>query len=496
MKLKRLIPLVLALSLLAGCGNSGGGVSPSPDPVSPSPSGQIMVTPSGEPSDSVSPPTDTVPPVDLSAFALAQAAYPEFPAYPEQPADDGDWNAFFDAESKYYQAVRALRGDCGSALLYAHDTLLDFAARSTPLAMAGHEGENTVYSPLSLWSALVMAAQCANGDTQRELLSALGADDAASLRSLMRQVWTLLYTDDGRDALTLANSVWLNDTAQGHYVQGTLDVLADELFSSVYSVPMGTDEADQAITDWIADQTHGLIGDSGPVVETKAITLAVLASSLYYRAGWRDEFYESFTEEDTFTSASGQESRVDFMHKTVSDGLFLDQDGYQAAYLPTRLGEMVFVLPDEGVTPESLLEDPDFLENLQFTDPDAEDADPAAHWGEIQWSVPKFDVNSNLDLLDTLKNLGVTGLLDPDRSDLSNLTDIPAYLSQALQLARVKVDEEGVEAAAVTILVMDAGAAMPPEDSEICVMDLDRPFLFVVRSQDLPLFVGVVNQVG
>ena len=62
--------------------------------------------------------------------------------------------------------------------------------------------------------------------------------------------------------------------------------------------------------------------------------------------------------------------------------------------------------------------------------------------------------------------------------------------------ARVKVDEEGVEAAAVTILMMDEAAAMPPEDPEICVMDLDRPFLFVVRSQDLPLFVGVVNQVG
>ena len=507
MKLKRLVPLALAVSLLSGCGGPSGGQPPAPGPESPAPSGQIMVTPSGEPSPSgqitVSPPpsgesvpSNIAPPIDLSACALAQAAYPKFPAYPEQPADDGDWNAFFDAESDYFQAVSALRADCDPELVRNNQTLLDFAAKSTPLALAGHEGENAIYSPVSLWSALVLAAQCASGDTQRELLSALGVSDADTLRALMRHVWLMLYTDDGRDALTLANSVWLSDAAQGHYVQDTLAVLADELFSSVYSVPMGTAEADQAITAWISDQTHGLIGNSGPVVETKALTLAVLASSLYYRAGWTDEFYEDFTEEDTFTSAGGQESRVDFMHKTVSDGLFLDREGYQAAYLPTRLGEMVFVLPDEGVTPESLLEDPEFLSGLKFVDPRWEHADPttAAHWGEIQWSVPKFDVNSNLDLLDTLKNLGVTGLLDPDRSDLSNLTDIPAYLSQALQLARVKVDEEGVEAAAVTILMMDAGSAMPPEDSEIC--DLDRPFLFVVRSQDLPLFVGVVNQVG
>lgn len=502
MKLKRLVPMVLAASLLAGCGSAGGGpsASPSADP-SPSAPGQITVNPSGEPSPSVTP--SAPPPIDLSAFALAQAVYPEFPTFPQLPAPGDDWAAYDAAESAYFQAVNALRADCDPALVRNNQTLLDFAARSTPLAIAGHEGENAIYSPVSLWSALVLAAQCANGDTQRELLSALGVSDAESLRALMRQVWLMLYTDDGRDTLTLANSVWLNDAAQGHYVQDTLDTLAKDCFSGVYSVPMGTDEADRAVTDWVSEQTHGLIGGDEPVVRTNAFTLAVLASSLYYRTGWVDEFQDAFTEEDTFTAANGQESRVDFMHKTV-EGLFLKREdckdarnGYQAAYLPTRLGEMVFVLPDEGVTPESLLDDPEFLSGLQFVDPNWEHADPtvAAHYGEIQWSVPKFDVNSNLDLLDTLKNLGVTDLLDPDAADLSNLTDIPAYLSDAFQLARVKVDEEGVEAAAVTILMMDEAAAMPPEDPEVCVMDLDRPFLFVVRSQDLPLFVGIVNQV-
>lgn len=493
MKLKRLIPLVLAVSLLAGCGQTGGGPSPSPDPVSPSPSGQITVSPSGVPSPFVSP--TAPPPIDLSAFALAQAAYPEFPAYPETPEENSGWGAFYEAENAYFQAVSALRADCDPALVRGNRTLLDFAAKSAPLAIAGHEGENAIYSPISLWSALVLAAQCADGDSQKQLLDALGVSDTASLRDLMRQVWLMLYTDNGRDALTLANSVWLRDTAQGHYVQDTLDVLAKDCFSGVYSVPMGTAEADQAITDWISEQTHGLIGDSGPVVQTDDLTLAVLASSLYYRTGWVDEFQDAFTQEDTFTAAGGQESKVDFMHAN-RDGLFLKRGGYQAAYLPTRLGEMVFVLPDEGVTPESLLQDPEFLGSLQFTDPDEEGADPAAHYGEVQWSVPKFDVNSNLNLLDTLKSLGVTDLLDPDRSDLTNLTDIPAYLSDAFQLARVKVDEEGVEAAAVTILMMAESCAAPVEEPEVCVMDLDRPFLFVVRSQDLPLFVGVVNRVG
>ena len=144
---------------------------------------------------------------------------------------------------------------------------------------------------------------------------------------------------------------------------------------------------------------------------------------------------------------------------------------------------MVFVLPDEGTAPESLLQDSDFLGKLEFD-----------RFGPVEWSVPKFDVNSDLDLMETLHKLGVTDLLSPGKADLSALTDLEASLSDAKQLARVKVDEEGVEAAAATILSFKlTGATI--EDPEVCVMDLDRPFLFVIRTENIPRFVGVVNQV-
>ena len=142
-------------------------------------------------------------------------------------------------------------------------------------------------------------------------------------------------------------------------------------------------------------------------------------------------------------------------------------------------------LPDEGITPESLLEDPEFLSRLDLNGEDR-------RIGEVQWSVPKFDVDSQLNLLEMLKELGITDLQDPDKADLSALTNLSAYLSDAVQLARVKVDEEGVEAAAVTMLMERCLSA--PINPEICVMDLNRPFLFVIRSENIPLFIGVVNQ--
>ncbi|MBQ1887296.1 MAG: serpin family protein, partial [Firmicutes bacterium] len=56
---------------------------------------------------------------------------------------------------------------------------------------------------------------------------------------------------------------------------------------------------------------------------------------------------------------------------------------------------------------------------------------------------------------------------------------------------RVKADEDGVEAAAYTVIMVKATSAMPEEPIEFTV---DRPFIFeIISSEGLPLFTGVVN---
>lgn len=424
-----------------------------------------------------------------SRMALSEPVYPEFPQQPQFPEEGGSeaWQSYSEAYDKYMDALAALRGEDSHVTEAEHAALTAFAARSIPLVLAGQEGKNAIYSPLSLWSALAMLARCAEGDSRQQVLDAMGADSVDALQDQVEHLWRALYTDDGQSALILANSIWLNSNLQGTYVPETLDVLARKHYAGTYSVPMGSGTADEAITNWVSEQTKGLIGGEAPVVETLPETLALLVSSLYYKAAWQEEFSAGRTEEDVFTDADGNESRVDFMHKT-EDANFIRREGYQAARLSTHLGEMVFVLPDEGVSPESLLGEPEFFSRLEFYG-------DAANWGEVQWSVPKFDVSSDLDLMDALKSMGITDLPDWDRADLSALTDLDAFLSDAKQLARVKVDEEGVEAAAVTILMGDT-AALPPQPTEVCVMDLDRPFLFLIRTQDVPLFVGIVNQVA
>ena len=428
----------------------------------------------------------TGPTLSGSAQALAVPEYPELAKVPAEPVSNSDrawedWNEAYDAYWADWRAFReaapALEDQPGLP-----EALADFSADSAALALAGEN--NRIYSPISLWFALAMLAETTAGETRQQVLTALGAEDMEQLRSWAESLWHALYTDDGTATLLLGSSIWLGEDVGFH--QDVPDTLAEHYYAASYRVPMGTDEADRALAAWVAEQTRGLIGGNGKVLETTPDTLAVLASTLYYQAGWRNEFLPANTSKDIFTTAGGESLTVDFMHRTDRNVSFLRREGYEAAAISTYLGQMVFVLPEEGVTPNDLLSDPDFLSGLDMDSGDAIQ-------GEVQWSVPRFDVSSSLDLRPTLEGLGITAALDRDAADFSPLTDTePVWVDQVKQIARVTVDEQGVEAAAVTLMA-EAGEGPPPEDPTICVMDLDRPFIFLIRAEDTVLFAGVVE---
>ena len=153
---------------------------------------------------------------------------------------------------------------------------------------------------------------------------------------------------------------------------------------------------------------------------------------------------------------------------------------------------MWFILPDEGVSVDALLENEE-VTRLMVSGPEGQ----ANEYVKVYFSVPKFDISAQLDLIGGLKELGITDVFDPEVSDFTPMTTETdgVFVSQATHAARVKIDEEGVEAAAFTVLEPGDTAPMPPE-REI-YFTLDRPFLFAISSQDgLPLFAGVVNQPG
>lgn len=229
-----------------------------------------------------------------------------------------------------------------------------------------------------------------------------------------------------------------------------------------------------------------LLDAIGEIDEKKIIRAHEPVKRRFYRK-WMGPVLARNTEQGTFHAPSG-DLTCDMMHGGANAYYWGDHFSAVARGFDAMMGAMYFILPDEGMSVDELLSDGEAFRFLQKPDRWKNVAYPIIHL-----TLPKFDAVSDLDLIEGLKALGVTDVFDARVSDFTPMTrDMPAYVSKVEHAARVTVDEEGVVAAAYTVLAAD-GAGMPPEDEIDFV--LDRPFLFVITgTTGLPLFVGIVNQ--
>ena len=445
----------------------------------------------------------------LNQYTLAAAELPVLPAQPSEEelyaayekldydrmgeeayskAQEALWEDFDARSTAYADAVKALRGEGVDASMTP--ALLGYSTKTVSKLLGGEETENVVYSPANLYLALSMLTETVDGETRAQLLDLLGSEDEETLRATANAVWRSLYTDSASGKTLLANSLWLSDTQT--YRTETVEHLAQDYYASTFRVPMGEDDTNKAVQAWLNTNTGGLLADAAKNIETKPETVMLLLSALYFKDQWRDEFYAAATKEEIFTAADGTEQRVDFMHKTQDRANYVRGENYTIAQLPFRGGEsMIFLLPDEGTALTPLLRGEAALTDLFIGVYQNDKAQTA----KLVWSVPKFDVSSDLERTDALRSLGVTDVFDDTQADFSPLADFdePVSVTQVQHAARVKLDEEGCEAAAFTAIIADATAAMP-EELPVVEMNLNRPFAFVITGVDgLPLFAGAVN---
>jgi serine protease inhibitor len=146
---------------------------------------------------------------------------------------------------------------------------------------------------------------------------------------------------------------------------------------------------------------------------------------------------------------------------------------------------MWFILPDEGMTVNDVLNDGSYMDMVLAGNSEN------SKYMKVNLSVPKFDVSSTMDLKDGLINMGATNVFYENITEFTKLTgDSPIYLTGANQSVRVQIDEDGVKAAAY-IEIQGAGSTAPPEEEIDFV--LNRPFIFVITNDNIPLFAGCVN---
>ena len=406
----------------------------------------------------------------LSKYQLAAPQYPQMAQYPDETKfskPNGDFDS--DGFNQVYDAWQADRRKQADQPEGYTDVLDGYLRAAIPQLLTGNSGENKVCSPINLYMALAL----------------LDSGDLDALRAEAAAVWNANYCDDGAVTSILANSLWLSDKIS--FRQETMDALAKYDYASSFRGEMGSAAFNKALQDWIDQQTGGLLKEQASGLTMDQETILALASTIYFRAKWDGEFSEANTAPDTFHADSG-DMTCDFMRQRGTNTYYWSDHFSAVSKRLEGSGAMWLLLPDEGVTPEELLADKPTMDFLLSGGESAE-----SKYLIVNLALPKFDIASDLELADSLKALGITDVFDPAISDFSPMTDdTAAYLSQAKHAARVTVDEEGVTAAAYTVMMM-CGEAAPPEEEVDFV--LNRPFVFAITGTDgLPLFVGIVHQ--
>lgn len=397
------------------------------------------------------PSEDPAPPITALATQLGAAVYP-------MRAQVGD--------EAYYEERRSWINSEPSVSAIA------FADRMNRLLDAQ---ENRIYSPLSLYLALGMLAEVTDGVSRTEIMTLLGQTDLASLRAQTRTLWDMNYQNNGDYTSLLANSLWLREGAP--YCEQTVKRLAQDHFADVFAGDMGSPAYDAALREWLSGKTGDLLSDAVGDKGFTEQTILSLVSTVYLAGRWSNEFAPEQTAPDTFYGVNGEQT-VDFMHQIAWHNLIRERDYTALSLSIAEGGEMMFVLPDGDL---SDLTDRDIVSEILLREQSWETA-------YVDLKLPKFDLSAQIDLSDALKQAGVKTVFT-EQADLSPLTEMDGFLSDATQDVRVAIDEEGVTAAALTELRL-SGSALPPEPIKLSI---DRPFLFIITGMgDTPLFVGTV----
>lgn len=423
----------------------------------------------------------------LTAYALETPTYPATVPYPDysgltsgETVDEAALQAAYEA---WFEAQEQRRD---ARMQYSADQLRGYLTAAIPAFLGGHEGENVSCSPTNLYLALAMLAEATGGGTREQILSLLGVTDMDSLRTLANNLFVANYNDDGATKSLLAGAIWLRDDLD--YNAETLKRLAETYYAASFRGTMGSEDYDKLLRQWLNEQTGDQLTDQIGGLTFHEEDVLALTTTVDYSAQWNIEFQPERTADGVFHAVSGDLACR--MMRQDDIGLYYWGERFGATDLYLKEGGYVrLLLPDEGVTPEALLEDPEALSFLLTVN--------CLDWEnfksvKLHLSLPKFDVSSQLSLEETLRDLGLTEAFDPKAADFSPLTDTEGvYLSEVKHGTRVAVDEKGVTASACTMMV-GAGAAMPQDEIDFT---LDRPFLFAVCGTDgLPLFVGIVNQ--
>jgi len=334
--------------------------------------------------------------------------------------------------------------------------------------------KNIFLSPLSISTALSMAANGAEGETKDGIKDAihLGNVTDDEINESYYSLVPFLKNLDPKVTTNLANSIWYKDDY--HIKPEFRDILLEYYNAEVNPASFNDPATKDLINGWIEDKTNGKIKNM--IDQISADIVMYLINAIYFKATWQYQFDKAKTQKMIFNLADGSVTSADMMQSNgVSVSYYRNQD-LQFIEIPYGNGQFVFsiLLPNNT---QDLNETIGAMNTTKFNSL-VDGADSIT----VQLFLPKFKIEYKVLLNEVLSAMGMAQSFGAD-ADFSNLftEELDLAISRVLHQSFIELDEEGTEAAAATVIEIGVTSAGPGTKPN--VIYVDKPFAFFIREK-------------
>ena len=358
-------------------------------------------------------------------------------------------------------------------------------------------GKSFIYSPLSITYVLGMVNDAAVGETEKEMEQTLGFHEGGikAVNDYCKKLIDGLPKVDEKVTLNIANAIFVNkDYTLKEQFQQDMQTYYD---AKAEALDFSSPQTLGHINGWCNEKTNGMI----PTIldEVKPNMVSYLLNAIYFKADWASKFDQKNTKEETFTTEKGK-TKLPLMHQNVLIS-YLKNDMYAAVKMPYGNGywDMTIILPEEGKTTDDII---NRLANNGFLEGRYLDGGPKySNYSpfEVDLKLPRFETSSDTNdlkdgLIGLMQKMGIKLAFDSYFAQIPNMCEVPVFIAMMRQKAKIKVNEEGSEAAAVTVAGIMSGVSnlSQPIEYPKATFHANRPFVYVIRedSSGVILFVG------
>jgi serpin B len=384
-------------------------------------------------------------------------------------------------------ALQALPRDLSSTEQQLIDASNSFSFALWSKVSGAQRDQNVFVSPLSASFALGMTLNGAANQTFDQMRTALQVDGLSQpdINAGYKSLIALLTSLDPSVTMQIANSIWYRETFP--FNQSFIDAGRSYFDAEVHGLNFNDVSGSLGtINGWVNQKTNGKITKVLDTIDP--LDVMFLINALYFHGSWRQQFDPSKTTDDSFTSAPGVTQPMRLMHRH-GDMQYVETASYQAVDLPygNAAFAMTVLLPKPGTDLETF--------SAGLTETTWRSLLSSFGTAEVELAVPKFRLEYERTMNEDLRGLGMIVPFEPNVADFTRMSPLGTqlYISFVKQNTFVSVDEQGTEAAAVTVTGIRATSL-----GSYAVMRVDRPFLFVIheRLSGTVLFMGKVVRVA